>query len=540
MRRAGKHFYMAKALYLQLTIKRLLTLPPSQLQLIITKVKLPTLLCRISAAAIISAVAPQAAYSQQPAYSVSDGAYAGMPAMTVSLDSCRAMAVANNKKLRMASEQVRAAGYMRKEAFAAYLPAIDFAGGYLYNQKNISIFDSDQFLPVKSFNLETKGYEFNIVKNPITGEPVLGPGNQPIPSEVAYLPKDAMTYDIHNVFFGAVTLTQPVYMGGKIVAMNKLTEYAEEAQKALRENQARDVVYAVDAAYWQVVSLRAKQKLAVSYVALLDSLRHDVQCLYDQGMCTRADVLSVEVKLNSANVDLTKVDNGVVLSRMALAQVCGLPVNTPVEPADEEPALQAEDITPLATDYNMADVYSRRDDLRALEYAVKASEQQSKVALSSMLPNVAVVGAYSFSNPNMFDGFKKRFNGAFSVGAMIRIPLWHWGGNYNKYRAAKSETMAKRFQLEDAREMIDLQVKQSAFRTREALKTRQMTETNMAKADENLRQARLAFREGMMTPDNVMEAQTAWLKASSELIDAEIDVMLCNTYLSKVLGTLQY
>ncbi|MDE7236875.1 MAG: hypothetical protein K2N66_03515, partial [Paramuribaculum sp.] len=73
--------------------------------------KLPTLLCRLSAAAIISAVATQAAHSQQPAYSVSDGASAGMPAMTVSLDSCRAMAVANNKKLRMASEQVRAAGY---------------------------------------------------------------------------------------------------------------------------------------------------------------------------------------------------------------------------------------------------------------------------------------------------------------------------------------------------------------------------------------------------------------------------------------------
>lgn len=485
-------------------------------------------------------VVTQVTYAQQPVYSVSDGADDGSPLVVVSLDSCRAMALTNNKNLRMASEKVRSAGYVREEAFASYLPAIDFAGGYMYNQKDISIFDSDQYLPIKSFNPATQGYEFNLVKNPATGEPVLGPGNQPIPSEVAYLPKDAMTYDIHNVFFGALTLTQPVYMGGKIVAMNKLAEYAEEAQKALLDNQKQDVIYAVDAAYWQVVSLRAKKKLAESYLSLLDSLHHDVKSLYNQGMATRADVLSVEVKLNSANVDLTKVDNGLVLSRMALAQVCGLPVNTPLDPKDEQPRLSSEDTAPLPTDYNMTDVYNRRDDLRALEYAVRISEQQSKVALSSMLPNIAIVGAYSFSNPNTFDGFKKRFNGSFSIGATLSIPIWHWGGNYNKYRAAKSETIAKRFQLEDAQEKVDLQVKQSAFRAREALKTRRMTESNMTKADENLRQARLAFREGMMTTDNVMEAQTAWLKASSELIDAEIDVMLCNTYLSKVLGTLQY
>lgn len=460
--------------------------------------------------------------------------------MAVTLDTCRAMALENNKQLRMAAEQIRAAGYQRKEALAAYLPAIDFAGGYLYNQRKISIFDSDQLLPVKSFDLASQSYQFNIVKNPITGEPVLSPDKQPIPSEVALIPKEAMTYDIHNVFFGAVTLTQPVYMGGKIIALNKMAHYAEEARKALADSKASDVVYAVDAAYWQVVSLRAKKALAESYVNLLDSLRHDVSLLVDQGMATRSDLLAVEVKLNEANVDLTKVDNGVVLSRMALAQICGLPVDTPLDPVDREPALTASEVAPVATDYNMEDIYARRDDLRALSYAASAGDQQSRVALSSMLPNLALIGSYEFSNPNMFNGFKKRFAGAFSAGAMLTIPIWHWGGNYNKYRAAKSEALVRRLQLEEAREMIDLQVRQSAFRSREALKTLTMTESNQAKADENLRQARLAFREGVMTPDDVMAAQTAWLKAGSENIDAAIDVMLCDTYLTKVLGTLSY
>lgn len=453
----------------------------------------------------------------------------------VSLDSCRAMAVRNNKQMRIASERVKAAGYQKKEAFAAYLPAIDFAGGYTYNQKSISVFDSDQFLPVKTF--DGNGYAFSMVSGP-DGTPIKGPDGQYIPKEVAWLPKDALSYDIHNVFFGAVTLTQPVYMGGKIVAMNKITQYAEELARSMHASGAEDVIYAVDAAYWEVVSLEAKKQLATSYVALLDTLHRQVKAMVDVGVATKADQLSVDVKLNSANVDLTKVENGLVLCRMALAQLCGLPVNTEMTLADEN--TPSVDMSPVATSYNMNDVYASRHDLHALELGRKITYQQGKVALSSMLPNLAVVGAYSFSNPNMFNGFEKRFNGAFSIGAVLKIPIWHWGGNYNKYRAAKTQTAIMDLQIEDAKEMINLQVSQAAFKTNEALKTYIATKSNIASADENLRSAQLAFKEGVATSDNVMEAQTAWLKAHSENVDAEIDVNLCRVYLSKVLGNMDY
>nr|MBD5377606.1 TolC family protein [Bacteroides sp.] len=462
-------------------------------------------------------------------------------AQTVSLDSCRQMAMHNNKQLRMMKESITKAEYQKKEAFAAYLPGIDFAGGYTYNQRNLSIFDSDQLLPTKTFDLATQSYQYNLVKNPLTGEPVKGPNGQYVPETVALIPKEAMTFDIHNVFFGAVTLTQPVYMGGKIVAMNKITKFAEEAARDLHDAEAENIIYAVDGAYWQVVSLRAKEELAKSYIALLDTLSYNVKAMIDQGVATRSDLLTVDVKLNSAQVDLVKVQDGLSLSKMALAQLCGLPVNEPLTLADEGCSLAPADAAALpAMSYDMADVYARRHDLHALEMGVKVNEQQSKVALSSMLPNLAVVGAYSFSNPNMFDGYKKNFKGAFSVGAMLTIPIWHWGGNYNKYRAAKADTEISRLRLEDAKEMVELQVNQAAFKASESVKTFRMTELNIAKADENLRQANLGFREGVMTVQNVMEAQTAWLKARSENIDAGIDVHLCDVYLSKVLGTLPY
>lgn len=460
-------------------------------------------------------------------------------AETYSLDSCRAMALSNNKELMVKAERVRQAGYQRKQAFAAYLPALDFAGGYTYNQKKLSLFDSDQLLPTKSFNLATQSYEFNVVTNPITHQPVTTPDGTPIPSEVALIPKEAMEFDIHNVFFGAVTLTQPIYMGGKIVAMNRLAKIQEEANRMLQENESQNVIYAVDAAYWTVVSLNAKHRLAKSYVNLLDTLDRNVKLMLDQGVATRSDLLSVDVRLNEANVDLLKVENGLSLSRMALAQICGLPVHSDINVADEGVA-QAIPSAEIATRYNMEEVYSRRPDLRALEMASEATVQQKRVALSEMLPNIALIGSYSFTNPNMFDGFKNRFGGAFSVGVMVKIPLWQWGGNYNGYRAARSAETISKIQVADAREKIDLQVSQAAYKAQEAVKTYLATESNLAKAQENLRTATLGFREGVITTDDVMAAQTAWLKAHSENIDAMIDVKLCDVYLSKVLGTLGY
>ncbi|MDE5642605.1 MAG: TolC family protein, partial [Muribaculaceae bacterium] len=166
--------------------------------------------------------------------------------------------------------------------------------------------------------------------------------------------------------------------------------------------------------------------------------------------------------------------------------------------------------------------------------------QQKNVARASMLPNLALIGAYSFSNPNLNDGFKKKFGGGFSVGVALTVPIWHWGGNYAKYKAAESAQVISRLQLADARDMVELQVNQALQQTQEAYTTYEMTSVNLKKADENLRTATLAYKEGVATPNNVMEAQTAWLKAHSEQIDAMVGVRLCDTYLRKALGTLAY
>lgn len=454
----------------------------------------------------------------------------------VSLDSCRSMALANNKAIRMAEENVRGAGYLRDAAKAAYLPGIDFSGGYMHNQREISLLSEDAKLPTMSFDPKTMSYNYNILMGP-DGKPVVDPkSGQPIPTEVAVIPKEAMEFDTHNVFFGAFTLTQPIYLGGSIRALNQIAKHGESIARSLEEVAREDVILSVDEAYWQVVSLAEKKALAQSFVDLIGSFRSNVKAMQEEGVATRSDVLSVDVKYNEACIMLTKVDNGLSLSRMALAQICGLPIDTPMSLTDEASEGLSTDMTIPAT--NMQDVYARRSDLEVLRKGIDLLKSKENLSLSEMLPKVAAVGAWSFSNPNLNDGFRKKFGTGFSVGAMLTVPIWHWGGNYNKYRASKSQTAAQQLLLEDMEEKVSLQVSQARFRYNEAFKTYDMTRSNMKSAEENLQNADFAFKEGVMTTDDVMAAQTAWLQAKSEMIDAQIAIRLCHTYLSKVTGTL--
>lgn len=459
-------------------------------------------------------------------------------AQVYTLDSCRNMAIHNNKTIRMAEEGVRGAGFERKAAKSLYLPGIDFAGTYFYNQRTINLLSEDAKLPTMSFDPSTQSFKYNILTTP-DGTPIKDPASGSyIPTEVAVIPKDAMSFDTHNVFAGAFTLTQPIYMGGQIKALNEITKYAEKLAAAARNSVVQDVVYAVDQAYWTVVSLKSKQKLADSFVTLVDTLRYSVKSMLDEGVATRADLLTVEVKLNEAKIMKTKLDNGLTLARMALAQICGLPVQSNMPLADEDFKTQNRTMPDPA--YNMQDVFARRQDLEVIRQGISVLSQREKLAMGQMLPKIAIVGAYSFSNPNLNDGFRRKFGGGFSIGATVAIPIWHWGGNYNHYRATKSATNAQRMMLEDMEEKVELQVKQAKFSFEEAFKTYDMTKSNMSSAEENLRSAQIGFKEGVMTTNDVIAAQTAWLQAHSEKIDAEIGIHLCEVYLDKVIGNLNY
>ena len=349
---------------------------------------------------------------------------------------------------------------------------------------------------------------------------------------------DAFRTDTRNMYAGAITLTQPLYMGGKIRAYNKITQYAEELARQQHHTGMQEVILSTDQAYWQVISLVNKKKLAEGYLKLLQKLESDVDHMIAEGVATKADGLSVKVKVNEAEMTLTKVEDGLSLSKMLLCQLCGLDLSTNVVLADENmndlPILLKEN-----SEINMETAYASRPELKSLELASLIYKQKVNVTRAEHLPTVALLGNYLVSNPSVYNGFENKFKGMWNVGVMVQVPIWNWGEGVYKTKAAKAEAQIAKYQLQDAREKVELQVNQAAFKVTEAKKKLIMASKNLEKANENLRYATLGFEEGVIAPANVLEAHTAWLSAQSEKIDAQIDIKLTEIYLQKSLGTLK-
>ena len=239
-----------------------------------------------------------------------------------SLDSLRARAVGNNKSLLMAGQKKISASYARKSAATSYLPKISATGAYMYTSRELSLLSDDQ-----------KHTLSNIGTGLSAAVPDLAPMSPQLNSIGQGL-VDALHTDTRNAGVVAVVLTQPLYMGGKIRAYNKITEYAEQASGTIYDKTLQDIIVSVDEAYWNLVALHSRRKLAEGYKALVDKLERDVEQLVKEGMATKADLLSVKVKVNEAGVALIQVDNGIELSRMNLCRICGLNMDEPIEIED--------------------------------------------------------------------------------------------------------------------------------------------------------------------------------------------------------------
>ena len=466
--------------------------------------------------------------------------------IALTLDSCRALAMENNKELLIGQEKIKAAHYQNKAAFTNYLPKLSATGTYIRNQKEISILNDEQKAGLSQLGTtvgtQVKGFAQQLaVAHPELAPLIASLGNFDIATPLNAAGNSivgAFRTDTRNMYAGAITLTQPLYMGGKIRAYNKITQYAEELARQQHHTGMQEVILSTDQAYWQVISLVNKKKLAEGYLKLLQKLESDVDHMIAEGVATKADGLSVKVKVNEAEMTLTKVEDGLSLSKMLLCQLCGLDLSTNVVLADENmndlPILLKEN-----SEINMETAYASRPELKSLELASLIYKQKVNVTRAEHLPTVALLGNYLVSNPSVYNGFENKFKGMWNVGVMVQVPIWNWGEGVYKTKAAKAEAQIAKYQLQDAREKVELQVNQAAFKVTEAKKKLIMASKNLEKANENLRYATLGFEEGVIAPANVLEAHTAWLSAQSEKIDAQIDIKLTEIYLQKSLGTLK-
>ena len=497
---------------------------------------------------------------------------------SLTLEDCREMAIARSKELEQARIQVKMADYDRKIALANYFPNISAKGAYLYNNRDIALVNAEQSARLQNAGTLIQGQMNEAVSgawqqmsgamaakmtelmqaNPAMAleymvspmwKNVLGMLQGVDPASLAGMmpniadPVNAIGQDIdkalhpnlHHILVGAVTVQQPVFVGGKIIYSNQMAALAQDLAASKYDMKYADVVLDVDQAYWQIVSIAEKLRLAQAYADLLHQMEHDVQLSIESGVATESDALQVKVKANEADMMRTKAENGLTLSKMLLCKRIGLPLESEIVLADEN--LDAVPGVQYEAEKSMEDIYARRPETRSLQLASQIYDRKAKVVRADMMPQVALTANYLLTNPNAFNGIQNTFQGGMLVaGVMVNVPIFHGLEYVNKYKKAKAEASLYRTQYEDARELIRLQVTQQRKLLSEASEKVDMTLSNLESAEENLRKATVGYEAGVVPTNTVLAAQTAWLSAHSEYIDAGIELQMAAAALNKAEG----
>ena len=471
---------------------------------------------------------------------------------TYTLAECRQMALDASLNTEMRAEALEAARLNQQAALAAMFPKVSANASYMWNSKSPVLLANQMQFDFGTARVGANGlgsFEWsetswmNQLDLDTRSLPDVNARVQTISTESGQMIADvyqnlyrALNPDLTHVVIGQVGITQPIFVGGRLVQMYRIASTAKEIAEIEADSKQQDLLVNVDEAYWRVVSVQHKQQLAQQYYDLLVTLENNVQELSSEGLATQQDLLKVKAKRGEAEVKKMQAENGLVLSKMALCQLMGLPLNT-------EFTLQDNGLDDIQLHDTLAitdELISARSEVQLLDQAEKIAQANVRVMAAGLQPNIVAKASYIYSNPSAENGFSNQWKGTgfFTAGVAVNIPIVH-ADDILRYKAAKHEANVAALKRDEVKELLTLQVTQANQKVLEAQQKVAMTELQVKNAEEVLRFAQEAFDAGMATASDLMQAQTAWLSACTDHVDAQIESHMAETHYKRYTNTLQ-
>ena len=420
-----------------------------------------------------------------------------LPAQPLSLQDCRRLALQNNEQITTANNAVEKAKLDRQIAFAQYLPKVDGSVTMiqLQNQDLLDIGD------VLGLQLQTR-----------------------------------------DTYLAGINVTLPLYVGGQLTAANRLAAIGQKVSEEQRRKTEMQIIADVDNAYYQLIAVRAKVQMLEAYAQQMQRLYDQVKLAAAVQMATDNDLLRITTKQNEVSYLLQKARNGEQLCGLALANIIGTDFEQTIIPTDTVfnsmlSGFPAEEITD-------------RPDLLLLQQQVKASEVLVKKECSNYLPTVALVGSYSYHDNlklkgelNLPNGKSLDYNHTIRGGSpyamlSLKLPIFHWGAEFKKVKKAKLSLSDSQLQLQQLERSMRVEVRRAVQNVTDAQRMVETATVGRQQADENLRVMRQKYDNQLCTMTDLLDAQSQWQQARSNLIEAQTQLKIYETEYLRVTGRL--
>ena len=413
--------------------------------------------------------------------------------LSLTLSECREMALAHNEELQKADNNLRKAELDKAIALTSYLPSIDGSAVGAYIVEDIDIM--------------------------------------------------GMKMQMKGTYMAGLSLTQPLYAGGKIIAGNKLARIGAECADETRRKTRMQVIADADNAYWTFLATTRKIAMLESYCRQIDTLYRTTEVSVQAQMATPNDLLRIKAKRSEINYQLQKARNGVNLCRLALCHIIGADLETPITAIDTVIAITP----PLGLD---ADI-SQRPELILLQKQVEAQQQQIKMTRAEMLPTAGLSIGYTYYGNIKLQGittdptgnpipYTQKFEDGFTVGMVsVSIPILHWGANFKKIKQSRLQLRNAELDLSQNRRLLSIEAQQARQNLSEGYAMIETADLGCQQARENLRVIQDRYRQHMSSLTDLLDAQSQWQQAESNLIEAQTQYKIYETEFRRTTGRLE-
>jgi outer membrane protein TolC len=438
--------------------------------------------------------------------------FQGFGQETLSLQESRKLALEYNQRIKIADELISESESNVKFAFTHFLPNLSAEGNYNYLHDIDDISLPGFFLPTANSLDEARL------------------GNYTGDSDV-YFPGLQMEMGNIDYYSANLILSQPIYAGGKVRSNYNMAKLGSDLSLFNRKLEASEVTMETDEAYWNLVSVNERVKVAEKYVDMLNQLVTDLKNAFDLELTTKNELLKAQVQFNQAKLDLFRIKNARVLSSMALCQVIGKDLKTEIITSDTIILVENKSIENNFIQKAM----QQRPEILMLGKQVEIDKQEEISTRADYLPQLGVGASYGYTSKieNLMDSRQN-----LSVQASLSVPIFHWNERKHRVAAKKYQTRQRELQLDRTKDLVSLEVQQAYFNLQEAYQQKELADISMSQAEENVSITKNSFYEGLANATEMLDAQAFWQQAHTELIDAKINFKLKESGFLKAIGEL--
>ena len=408
---------------------------------------------------------------------------------TYTLEQLKDSALQNNIAIRSARHTIDAAQQQRKEAFTKYFPSVSGTGLWFNANKGMAKMDIDPSGMI----------------TPEMGATL----SQIFPAEaLAALANPISVSMMKNGTIASLTAVQPVFAGGQIINGNKLAKVGEEASRLQLQLSENEVEKTTEEYFWQMVSLQEKMKTVNTVEALLADIAKDVDVAVRAGVALRNDLLQVQLRQNDIESSKLKLNNGLSILRLLIAQYCGL------RDTSFTVSLPQEETMAALPQLNPDEALLATPEYQLLGKQVEAANLQKKIAVGENLPTVAVGAGYNYHN--LLDN-DRSFGMIF---ATVSVPISDWWGGSHAIKRKKIEQQKAEEQLADNSELLKIRMQKARNDVEEARQQLAIAQRSVEQAEENLRLNRNFYQAGTTKMSDLLEAQMLYQQALDKKTDA--------------------